>query len=178
MVSQIDPIEIGGLVLLFASFLLVPQLTNMLKSSLDTLPMRFAAIILVLGSLSYNKFLALGLFLVIMAIYIQHHHDEVLNVLGSANMAAFDQAGNAGAKTSNALNKLDQGGSADESYDSSDFTSKAEDQDNEFKNPDHSIDEKHALITEPLGSRSASFFPDDSRHVNAMEQGNKDGYSD
>jgi hypothetical protein len=178
MVSQVDPIEIGGLVLLFASFLLVPQLTNMLKSSLDTLPMRFAAIILVLGSLSYNKFLALGLFLVIMAIYIQHHHDEVLNVLGSANMAAFDQAGNAGAKTSNALNKLDQGGSADESYDSSDFTSKTEDQDNEFKNPDHSIDEKHALITEPLGSRSASLFPDDSRHVNAMEQGNKDGYSD
>lgn len=178
MVSQVDPIEIGGLVLLFATFLLVPQLTNMLKSSLDTLPMRFAAIILVLGSLSYNKFLALGLFLVIMAIYIQHHHDEVLNVLGSANMAAFDQAGNAGAKTSNALNKLDQGGSADESYDSSDFTSKAEDQDNEFKNPDHSIDEKHALITEPLGSRSASLFPDDSRHVSAMEQGNKDGYSD
>ena len=178
MVSQVDPIEIGGLVLLFASFLLVPQLTNMLKSSLDTLPMRFAAIILVLGSLSYNKFLALGLFLVIMAIYIQHHHDEVLNVLGSANMAAFDQAGNAGAKTSNALNKLDQGGSADESYDSSDFTSKTEDQDNEFKNPDYSIDEKHALITEPLGSRSASLFPDDSRHVSAMEQGNKDGYSD
>ena len=178
MVSQVDPIEIGGLVLLFATFLLVPQLTNMLKSSLDTLPMRFAAIILVLGSLSYNKFLALGLFLVIMAIYIQHHHDEVLNVLGSANMAAFDQAGNAGAKTSNALNKLDQGGSADESYDSSDFTSQTEDQDNEFKNPDHSIDEKHALITEPLGSRSASLFPDDSRHVSAMEQGNKDGYSD
>jgi len=178
MVSQVDPIEIGGLVLLFATFLLVPQLTNMLKSSLDTLPMRFAAIILVLGSLSYNKFLALGLFLVIMAIYIQHHHDEVLNVLGSANMAAFDQSGNAGAKTSNALNKLDQGGSADESYDSSDFTSKTEDQDNEFKNPDHSIDEKHALITEPLGSRSASLFPDDSRHVSAMEQGNKDGYSD
>jgi hypothetical protein len=175
---QVDPIEIGGLVLLFASFLLVPQLTNMLKSSLDTLPMRFAAIILVLGSLSYNKFLALGMFLVIMAIYIQHHHDEVLNVLGSANMGAFETAGNAGAKFSNALNKLDQGGSADESYDSADFTSKTEDQDNEFKNPDFSIDEKHALVTEPLGSRSASLFPDDSRHVSAMEQGNKDGYSE
>jgi hypothetical protein len=174
---MVDPIEIGGLVLLFASFLFVPQLTDMLKSSLDTLPMRFAAIILILGSLSYNKFLALGLFLVIMAIYIQHHHDDVLNVLGSANMAAFDQAGNAGAKYS-AINKLDQGGSADESYDSSDFTSKTEDQDNEFKQSDHSIDEKHALLTEPLGSRSSSLFLDDSKHVDALEQGNKNGYFD
>jgi hypothetical protein len=178
MATQVDPIEIGGLVLLFASFLFVPQLTNMLKSSIDTLPMRFVAIIIVLASLSYSKFLALGLFLVISAIYIQHHHDDVLNVLGSANMAAFEQVGNAGSKLSSALNKLDQGGNADESYDSSDFTSKAEDQDNEFKHPDHSIDEKHALITEPLASRSASLFPDDSRHVNAMEQGNKDGYFD
>jgi hypothetical protein len=176
MATQVDPIEIGGIVLLFASFLLVPQLTNMLKSSLDTLPMRFAAIILILGSMSYNKFLSLGIFLVIMAIYIQHHHDDVLNVLGSANMAAFEQAGNAGSKLSSALNKLDQGGNADESYDSSDFTSKAEDQDNEFKQADYSIDEKHALITEPLGSRSSSMFPDDSKHVSAMEQGNKDGY--
>jgi hypothetical protein len=178
MATQVDPIEIGGVVLLFATFLLVPQLTIMLKSNLDSLPMRFAAIILILGSLSYNKFLALGIFLVVMAIYIDHHHDDVLSVLGSANMAAFDQVGNAGSKISSALNKLDNGGNADESYDSSDFTSKTEDQDNEFKNPDSSIDEKHALITEPLGSKSASLFPDDSKHVNAMEQGNKDGYSD
>jgi hypothetical protein len=179
MATQVDPIEIGGLVLLFASFLFVPQLTSMLKSSIDTLPVRFVAIILILASLSYNKFLALGLFLVISAIYIQHHHDDVLNVLGSANnLMAFDQSGNAGSKYPSVMNKLDHGGSADETYDSSDFTSKTEDQDNEFKHPDHSIDEKHALITEPLGSRSASLFPDDSKHVNAMEHGNKDGYSD
>jgi len=178
MATQVDPIEIGGLVLLFASFLLVPQLTSMLKSSIDSLPMRFVAIILILASLSYNKFLALGLFLVICAIYIQHHNDDVLSILGSANMAAFDQAGNAGSNYSAAMNKLDQGGNADESYDSSDFTSKAEDQDNEFKNADSSIDEKHALLTEPLGSRSSSLFPDDSKHVDALEQGNKGGYSD
>jgi hypothetical protein len=179
MATQVDPIEIGGLVLLFASFLFVPQLTSMLKSSIDTLPMRFLAIILILASLSYNKFLSLGLFLVISAIYIQHHNDDVISIVGLANMAAFDQSGNAGSNyNSAAINKLDQGGSADESYDSSDFTSKAEDQDNEFKHADSSIDEKHALLTEPLGSRSASLFPDDSRHVSAMEQGNKGGYSD
>ena len=179
MVAQVDPIEIGGLVLLFASFLFVPQLTDMLKSSLDTLPVRIAAIILILGVLSYNKFLALGIFLVVMAVYIQHHHDDVLSVLGSVNnMSSYEQGGSAGAKYSATMNKLDHGGVSDESYDSSDFTSKAEDQDNEFKHPDHSIDEKHALLTEPLGSRSSALFPDDSKHVNAMEQGNKDGYFD
>ena len=174
---QVDPIEIGGLILLLASFLFVPQLTNMLKSSLDTLPMRFAVIILILAALSHNKFLALGLFLVVMAIYIQHHHDDVLNVIGTVNnMNAYEQAASAGAKYSPALNKLDHGGSADESYESSDFTSKTEDQDNEFNNHGSSIDEKHALLTEPLGSKSSSLFPDDSKHVNAMEQGNKNGY--
>ena len=178
MAVQLDPIEIGGVVLLGATFLLVPQITIMLKSSLDTLPMRLAAVLIILGSISYNKYLALGIFLVIMAIYVDHHHGDVLSIIGSANMSAFDPSSNVGAKISNVMNNLDLWGSSDEMYDSSDFTSKAEDQDNEFKHPDHSIDEKHALITEPLGSRSASLFPDDSKHVNAMEQGNKDGYSD
>lgn len=174
--ALIDPIEIGGLILLFASFLFVPQITDILKSSLDSLPVRFAAILLILGSLTYNKLLALGIFLVVMAVYIQHHHDDVLSVIGTVNnFAAGDTAGS---KYSAAMNKLDHGGSADESYDSSDFTSKAEDQDNEFKVPDSSIDEKHALNTEPLGSRSASLFPDDSKHVSALEHGNKNGYSD
>jgi hypothetical protein len=176
MATQVDPIEVGGLILLFASFFFVPQLTDMLKSSLDTLPIRFAAILLILGTLSYNKLLALGMFMVVMAVYIQHHHDDVLSVIGSDNMSAFDSSKNTGARFSVALNKLDQGGSSDDTYDSSDFTSKTEDQDNEFKNTEQSIDEKHALLTEPLGSKSASLFQDDSKHVNAMENGNKDGY--
>jgi len=175
MDAQVDPIEVGGIVLLFASFFLVPQITHMLRSSIDTLPMRFAAVILVLGSLSYNKFMALGLFLVIMAIYIHHHHDAVLEVLGTANNLSSLSSGQ-GANI--ALSKLDKGGHAEESYDSSDFTSKTEDQDNEFKATDSSIDEKHVLNSEGLGSKSESLFPDDSRHVNALEQGNKHGYSD
>jgi hypothetical protein len=163
-----------GVVLLV--FLFVPQITLALDSSLNTLPMRFAAVFLILAALSYDKMLALGVFLVITAIYIQDNHNDVLSILGSMNnMSAFNSNESKYAK---AMAKLDHGGHADESYDSSDFTSKTEDQDNEFKHPDHSIDEKHALITEPLGSRSASLFPDDSKHVNALEHGNKDGYSD
>ena len=178
MAVQLDPIEIGGLVLLCATFLLVPQITIMLKSSLDTLPMRLAAVLIILGSISYNKYLALGVFLVIMAVYVDHHHGDVLNVIGSANMSAFDPSGNAGAKISDAMEKLDNGGSSDETYDSSDFTSKQEDQDNEFKNSEDSMDEKHALLTEPLGSKAASLFPNDSKHVDAMEHGNRNGYTE
>ncbi len=171
-----DPIEIGGLIVLFIGFLFIPHITALMKDNLDTLPMRLAAVLLVIGSLSYSKMMSLGVFLLITAIYIQHHHDDVLSIIGTANnMGAYASAGQ-DAKYSSAMSKLDHGGSADEDYDSSDFTSKAEDQDNEFKPPDSSIDEKHALNTEPLGSRSESLFPDDSKHVVAMEQGNKNGY--
>jgi hypothetical protein len=171
-----EPIEIGGLTLLFIGFLFIPNITAMMKDNLDTLPMRLAAVFLIIGSLSYSKLLSLGVFLVVVAIYIQHHHDDVLSVIGTKNNVGAYSSVNIGAKYNSAINKLDQGGSAEEAYDSSDFTSKTEDQDNEFKAPDSSIDEKQALITEPLGSRSESLFPDDSKHVSAMEQGNKNGY--
>lgn len=173
-----EPIEIGGLIVLLSVFLFIPRITAFMKHSLDTLPMRLAGILLMLGALTYNKLLALGVFLVITAIYIQHHHEDVLEIIGTKNNLSAYSSANVNAKFSNAMDKLDQGGSADEEYDSSDFTSKAEDQDNEFKAPDSSIDEKHALNTEPLGSRSESLFPDDSKHVSAMEQGNKNGYFD
>jgi len=168
--------EIGPLIILFICFLFVPQITATMKSSLDTLPMRLAAVIFILGSVSYDKYLALGVFLVISAVYIQHHHEDVLGVLGTRNNGGFGELSDE--KYNNTMQRLDHGGSADESYDIGDFTSKAEDQDNEFKPVDSSIDEKHALNTEPLGSRSQSLFPDDSKHVNAMEHGNRNGYSD
>ena len=169
--------EIGGLIALFVSFLYIPQITAMLKHSLDTLPIRLAAIILILGTVSYDRFLALGVFLVVSAIYIQHHHEDVMDVIGTANnMSPFDP--NTVVKHNSTMSKLDHGGYADEAYDTADFISKAEDQDNEFKPVDSSIDEKHALNSEPLGTRAQSLFPDDSKHVNAMEHGNKSGYND
>jgi hypothetical protein len=164
------------LLFLLVIFLLVPQITPMLDSRLNSLPMRFAAVLMVLAAFSYDKVIALGVFLVITAIYIQHHDNDILSVLGTANnMAAYSGSDSTYAKT---MGKLDKGGQADESYDSSDFTSKTEDQDNEFSKGESSIDEKHALLTEPLGSKSSALFPDDSKHVSAMEHGNKDGYSE
>ena len=164
------------LLLLLVIFLLVPQITLILDSRLNSLPMRFAAVLIVLAAFSYDKVLALGVFLVVTAIYIQDNHNDVLSVLGTANnMAAYSGVDSTYAKT---MAKLERGGQADESYDSSDFTSKTEDQDNEFSKVESSIDEKYSLLTEPLGSKASALFPDDSKHVNAMEHGNKDGYSE
>lgn len=167
--------DLGALVILFICFLLVPQITASMKSSLDTLPMRLAAVIIVLGMVSYDRYLALGVFLVVTAVYIQHHHEDILGVLGTKNNIFGPLSGQ---KYNSTMQKLDHGGHADENYDTADFTSKTEDQDNEFKPVDASIDEKHALNTEPLGSRSQNLFPDDSKNVNSMEHGNKNGYSD
>lgn len=164
------------LLVLLLIFLFVPQITRTLKSNLDTLPVRFAAVFIVLAALSYDILLALGIFMIIVALYIQHDHDDILSVLGSANnMSAFNSNES---NYSKAMAKLDHGGEADESYDSSDFTSKTEDQDNEFTKADSSIDEKHALLTEAHGSKVADLFPDDTKHVNAMEHGNRNGYSE
>ena len=170
-------IEIVTLVVLFISFLCITQITVSLKPVLDTLPMRLAAVILVLGSVFYNKHIALGLFLVITAVYIQHNHEDILNILGTGNNSSpFNTV--LSKNHNNTMKKLEHGGYSDENYDTADFTSKAEDQDNEFNPVDSTMNEKNALNTEPLGSRAQSLFPDDSKHVNAMEHGNKNGYSD
>ena len=66
---------------LLVVFLFVPQISKAIKANLDTLPMRFAAVFLVLGALSYDMLLGLGVFMIITALYIQHHHDDVLSVL-------------------------------------------------------------------------------------------------
>jgi hypothetical protein len=165
-----------ALLVLLVIFLFVPQISQAIKANLDTLPMRFAAVFIVLGAISYDMLLGLGVFMIVMAIYIEHHHNDVLSVLGSANnMSAYSDNDSTYSKT---MAQLDQGGQADESYDSSDFTSKTEDQDNEFAKVESSIDEKHTLVTEPLGSKASALFPDDSRHVSAMEHGNRNGYSE
>ena len=176
MISK-HPTEIAILTGLFISFLCITPITTSLKTALDTLPMRLAAVIIILGAVFYDRYIALGLFLVITAIYIQHHHLDILDIIGTKNNSSpFNSELNK--KYNSTMQKLDHGGNADESYDTADFTSKAEDQDNEFKPVDSSINEKHALNTEPLGTKAQGLFSDDSRHVSAMEHGNKNGYSD
>jgi hypothetical protein len=71
--------------------------------------------------------------------------------------------------------ELEQGGHADESYDEMDFTSKENDQTDEFERVGTSIDEKHALNSEGLGSKSQSLFPEDSTKAAELMRGNQDG---
>lgn len=173
----VDPMKICGLIFLLIVFLFVPNVSRAIGSALDTLPIRFLAIILILGSLSYDKYLALGVCMVVIAIYIHHHHRDIFLVL-QANRINGNSSDTSEEKYTHAMQKLDHGGVSDESYDTADFTSKSENQDNEFRAPSHSIDEKHTLDTEPLGTRSERLFPDDSKHLEALEHGNKNGYSD
>jgi hypothetical protein len=172
---MLDRVNIGVLIFLFISFLCVPQITATLKPSLDTLPVKLLAVIILLASVTVNRYVALGTFLLIVAIYIEHHHGDIVDVMGSDNnMSAYGSLN----KHSGIMRKLDQGGNADETYDTDNFMSKEEDQDNEFKPVDSSMDEKHALNSEPLGTKAEGLFPDDAKHVNAMEHGNKNGYSE
>ena len=173
-----DLMKLGILIVLLLAFLVVNKISWRLGSSLDTVPVRIALILIILGSLSYDKYLALGLFIVITALYIHHHNRDVMAILGGGNIAGNYNNHTSGEWYSNAMRRLEHGGASDETYDTADFTSKPESQDNEFRAPSHSIDEKHALNSEPLGTRSESLFPDDSRRVEALEHGNKNGYSD
>jgi hypothetical protein len=135
--------------------------------------------ILVLGALSYDKFIALALFLVVSALYVQHHQDDLNLVLGYGNDNTKDLMAYVKATgTPQAMQSLDQGGHADETTDTMDFVPKTDDQDNEFSRAGNSMDEKHVLNSEPLGSRSQNLFAEDSRNAKYMEYDNKNGHNE
>ena len=168
--------QLVGLAILLLTFLFASNISKALGSALDSLPIRFLAVLLILGSFTYDKVISVGVFLVVAGIYIHHHHLNVLNITGTINnLASYN---NAGTENSEAVSKLDQGGVADESYETSEFTPRQEDQDNEFDYAERSMNEKHVLLTEPLGSRSQNIFPEDIKHATLAEHGNRNGYSD
>jgi hypothetical protein len=173
-----DLMKVGILIALLLAFLVINKISWRLGSTLDTVPVRIAFILIILGSLSYDKYLALGLFILITGLYIHHHNRDVMAILGGGNITGEYKSDTSNEWYSHAMKRLEHGGASDETYDTADFTSRPESQDNEFRAPSHSIDEKHSLDTEHLGTRSERLFPDDSKHVEALEHGNKNGYSD
>jgi hypothetical protein len=74
-----------------------------------------------------------------------------------------------------AMNRLYHGGHADETTDVIDYMPKPSIQDNAFSKAGSSVDEKHVLESEVLGSRAQRLFADDSEHANSLERGNSDG---
>ena len=63
---------IGVLILLFVGFMLVPQISKDLNSTLDTLPVRLALIITTLAALSYNKLVGLAAFLFVLVMFVRN----------------------------------------------------------------------------------------------------------
>ena len=169
-----DPVKIGVLALLFVAFLFVPRLSTALGHSLDSLPMRLAAIILILASVSYDKYVSLGLFLVITATYIKHHQYDLMG-LSSTNESPLSLNPY---EIPRANVHVKDGGHADESYETVDYTPQKEDQDDEFTKVGHSIDEKQVLVSESLGSRAQSIFNDDMKQAEALAMANRNGSSE
>lgn len=164
-----NPVQAGVLLGLFLLFLSCERIAEWLGSYLDTLPVRLAFCILLLAMVPVDKFAAIGVLLVVAGIYIRHHQNDLDGLSLSTEVAPK------AVKSPKAMLDLDQGGHADESYDEMDFTSKENDQTDEFEKVGTSIDEKHALNTEGLGSKSQSLFPEDSTKAAELMRGNQDG---
>lgn len=169
------PVQIVALLVLFVGFLSIPTLAKAMGTTLDTLPMRFAAVIVILAVLPHDRLVALGLFLVIGGLYIQRHHDDVLSVIektptSDGNLRFPVES----IQDPAAMRALHHGGHAAESHDIMDFMPKSSAQDNEFEHTSNSsINMKSVLPTEPLGSsKSQNLFGEDMQAAQAMQRDN------
>jgi hypothetical protein len=167
--------QIISITILFITFLAIPSIAKVADTTLDTLPMRFASVILVLGVLSYDRFIALALFIVVAALYIQHHHDDLSGVM--FNNREYDMPIGS-IKDPSAMKELKHGGHANESSDVMDFIPKQSVQDNSFQRIGQSKDEKDILVSEQLGSKAQSIFREDAQNAATLDKANRRGYSD
>ena len=87
---EVNPVQLSVLGVLFFVFLMIPTLANTLGDTLDTLPMRLAGVLLILGSVSYDKYVAIAVFLVVAALYIQRHQNQLTGVFASDNDKNLD----------------------------------------------------------------------------------------
>ena len=171
MAVKVDQVQIAALVVLFIGFLCVDQITGLLGHSLDLLPVRFAAVLVILGSLYLDKYVSLAVFLLIAAVYIQHHQNDLMGL----SRAASKKGPLNPYEIPEATVELKSGGHASEDYETADYTPQKEDQDNEFSPAGASIDEKEVLQTEMLGSKAHILFQGSMRNAENLAMGNRDG---
>jgi hypothetical protein len=164
--------QLGALAALLLAFMLVPQISELLGRSLDTVPFRIAATLLILVAVGYDKFVALGAFLVIAAVYIQHHQNDLLGLETPGQLSALSPYEIPIVKPS-----IQHGGHADEIHEPIDYMPRSDATSNKFKPVDVSHDEKHALESEVLGSRAQVLFKEDTQHAAELEHGNRDGHA-
>lgn len=141
------------------------MISRSLGIALDSIPLRFAAALAILALLPYNKYVAIGVFLIVAGVYIQHHLDSVKGIMMSQPNVPRELQFPMPAPISDAPDHLQKGGHTDVEYDNMDFMPKDENQDNQFGAAPESLDEKHALATEPLGSKAQALFIEDQAHA-------------
>ena len=160
---MLDPVKLSILAIVFITFMFVPQISRAMNSSLDTLPVRLGACIFALAVIPYDKYISIGTFLLITAVYIQHHQNDLTGMAKPSHKVLNPYE----IPTSTAF--LEDGGQADETLEIADYTPKDEDHDNKFSGVGHSQDEKHVLLTEPLGqSKAQAMFGEETKHAEAM----------
>ena len=172
MVSQV---QIVSLAVLFALFLGVPTISKMLGSTLDLLPIRLAAVLIILASVHYDSLVSLAVFLLIAALYIHHHNNDLMRINVSMN-SKFSDLNNT--SSTPAMNVLHHGGHADITDDHMDFMPKRDMQDNDVDqvHTSSTVNEKYVLPSEPLGaSKAQNLFDEDMWNARNLEQWTKDG---
>jgi len=145
----------------------------MLGSTLDILPIRFAAVVLILASVAYDKLISLAVFLLIAALYIYHHTNDLNRISMKSNILLNNKDENS---SFSSVSTLHHRGHTDLTDDMIDFMPKQDVQDNEVQHDmQNSIDEKHVLASEPLGAKAQGLFSDDMRNAEALQNGNRNG---
>jgi hypothetical protein len=171
MAVNIDKVQAITLIGLLIGFLYVDQISDMIGHSLDTLPVRFAALFIILGSVYLDRYVSLAVFLLVLAVYIQHHQNDISGL----SLAAKRRGALNPYEIPEAIVRLEDGGHASEDYETADYTPQKEDQENEFSPAGPSINEKHVLPTETLGSKSQDLFGEDMRNAEGLAEGNRNG---
>ena len=174
---MVSHVQILSLLVLFVLFLGVPTISKMLGSTLDLLPIRFLAVVLILASVRYDGLISLGVFLVIAALYIHHHNNDLSTIRLTSSSSSTTMKPHVRFETPAAMDHLEDGGQADITDDMMDFMPKRDVQDNEVHaDAQSSINEKHILGSEPLGaSKAQGLFSDEMRNARNIEQWSKDG---
>ena len=155
---EVNPVQLGLVIVLLLVFLAVPTIAQSLGTALDTLPMRIAAILLILASASYDKYIAISTFLIIGGIYLHHHQNQIGTVLKSDPTLKSPVKEFAMPQRPDSMIQLESGGQADVEYDMMDFTSHDQDTDNQYQSMNTGLDEKEVLVSEPLGERASVLF--------------------
>jgi len=168
---KVDREQIAAIIALLVGVLFVERISEAIGRSLDSLPVRIAAVLIILGSIYFDRVVSLAVFFFIVAIYIQHHHNDLIGVSKPVSMNPYEIP-----KATVDLNRGGYTGDAGDDPEMVDYTPQKGDNDNEFKPVGESHDEKGVIQTEMLGSKAQIIFQDSMRNAEAMSAENSNGH--